>query len=74
MGHPIPDTRPAVLSRETIRDLRELLSFRHFMRHAYAVELESERLEDLANALALVDSRLAADLDVFERLLGGTEA
>jgi hypothetical protein len=36
--------RPALVSPEVYGGLRLLLEFRHFMRHAYGVELASERL------------------------------
>lgn len=36
--------RPALLPRELLPDLLDLLGFRHFLRHAYVVELDPERL------------------------------
>lgn len=69
MEHPIPTIRPAVVRPETTRELRDLLSFRHFMRHAYAVELEPQRLVRLAEGLTSVHATLAADLDLLEASL-----
>lgn len=37
----VPTVRPALLARETVRDLHDLRTFRHFLRHAYAVELDA---------------------------------
>lgn len=42
---PLDDLRPALVSRATAADLGALLSFRHFIRHAYAVDLDADRLE-----------------------------
>jgi hypothetical protein len=65
----IEGMRPRVLADETDRLLRRLLGFRHFLRHAYAVPLDGERLERLrSDALALAP-RLAADLDSLDSLL-----
>jgi hypothetical protein len=36
--------RPAILGDETYRRLSEILRFRHFFRHAYAVELDENKL------------------------------
>lgn len=40
----IPGVRPALLEKDTARDLHELRGFRHFLRHAYAVELDEVEL------------------------------
>jgi len=58
--------RPAVLRPETAVELRELLGFRHFLRHAYAVALRPGRLGELADLLRAVHRRLAEDLDAFD--------
>jgi hypothetical protein len=39
-------TRPAVLSPKTASDLKDLLAFRHFLRHAYAADLERKGMCD----------------------------
>ncbi len=44
MRTPLTDLRPAVISRELRSELGELLKFRHFFRHPYAVDLEAEEL------------------------------
>lgn len=47
MALPIESVRPAVLSRPSLERLQRLLAFRHFFRHAYAVDLDGQRLEAL---------------------------
>ncbi len=42
------DDRPAVLTQTTARSLQEYLGFRHVVRNLYGFELESERLDRLA--------------------------
>jgi hypothetical protein len=67
--------RPPILPGELLPDLLALLSFRHFFRHAYVVELDAERLVELLDrlhriattvdaALAHFDTYLAASADV----------
>lgn len=41
---PLPGVRPAIVPKTAERAWEELLGFRHFLRHAYAVELDPERL------------------------------
>ena len=76
VAQPAP-TRPAVLRAETAACLTELLRFRHFLRHGYAVELDWARLEPLAAAHARVHARVVADLAAFgthvERCLADAE-
>jgi hypothetical protein len=47
----LPGVRPAVIPTSVERDWEELLGFRHFLRHAYAVELDAERLRSNAQRL-----------------------
>lgn len=58
-------TRPAVLSPKTASDLKDLLAFRHFLRHAYAADLEWKRMCDVAAALGNTHRRVKSDLDAF---------
>jgi hypothetical protein len=58
-------TRPTVLSPETASDLKDLLAFRHFLRHAYAADLEWKRMCDVAAALGNTHRRVKRDLDAF---------
>jgi hypothetical protein len=47
----VPDLRPAVVPRQALGDWLELLKFRHFLRHAYAADLDPQRLADLVDRL-----------------------
>ncbi len=40
----VPGLRPAIVPAEALRDWFELLSFRHFLRHAYTVDLDASKL------------------------------
>lgn len=64
-------TRPAVISGETNERLRKLLGFRHFLRHAYAVELDWNKLAPLALDLDGLESVLNRDLTEFRSFLEG---
>ena len=59
---PIPGVRGAVLSAESERDWDELRRFRHFLRHAYTVELDPGRLA--ANTVVLERAFKANDASV----------
>lgn len=65
MALEIPDARPPVLDRTTTAALLPYLRFRHFLRHAYAVELDPEKLHALVEALPNVQQALAAALGRF---------
>lgn len=69
MGLDIEGIRPAVLSRESVAALRELLAFRHFFRHAYAVEFDPERLALLRGDLLDAAPRLAHELTALDTFL-----
>lgn len=69
MGLAIKGIRPAVLSRESVSALRELLSFRHFFRNAYAVELDAERLSVLRRHLRTALPPLLTELDQLDVFL-----
>lgn len=62
---------PAVLSQESFDLLNELRKFRHFLRHAYSVELDLNslrRLKDMVREKFVVVER---DLDNFREYLEG---
>ena len=61
----IPGIRPALLSERTASDLDELRRFRHRFRHAYAVELDAEKVASLANKTLKIREDFARDLDRF---------
>jgi hypothetical protein len=65
----IPRVRPPVLSRADEPELRALLSFRHFFRHAYAVELDPARVEHEARRLLAVAPAVEKGLLGLEALL-----
>lgn len=61
----IPDARPPVLARVTSQALLPYLRFRHFLRHAYAVELDPFELHSLVTPLPGVQALVSADLSRF---------
>ena len=61
----VPHLRPAVLPRDLLPELYELLAFRHFFLHAYAVSLEAARLESLLQRARGVRAPIDAALDSF---------
>ncbi len=67
MALDIDGVRPAVLSVDSRDDLRRLLSFRHFFRHAYSVRLDADRLTELRAVAVRLRPALRTD---FERLDG----
>ncbi len=66
----IEGVRPPLLNAGTVAALHELRAFRHFVRHAYAVELDAGRLADLQNRSARLRPALDADLDRLDDWLG----
>jgi len=67
----LSDVRSAIIGRATYSPLLKLLEFRHFMRHAYAVELDPGQLLALSRELLSVHRMIASDLDVFTHALRG---
>ena len=65
MSLPIDGVRAAVIAESGLVDLRELLGFRHVLRHAYHAELDPVRLVDLGRRLVRAHGVVAADLDRF---------
>lgn len=65
----IPGLREPLLPEATETDLLELLGFRHFFRHAYAVELRVDRLAPLLTTLLRVAPQVATSLDRFAATL-----
>lgn len=70
MGLDFPGIRGPVLSPTTARELGELFSFRHFLRHGYAAELDHGKLDKLAADLPALHERLGVDLDALEHASG----
>ena len=65
---PLAGVRPPVYPQTAARDWEELLRFRHFLRHAYHVQLDADRLA--ANVIRL-SRALAATDPYLQTLLGG---
>lgn len=70
----IAGLRPAVLPRELQQDLISLLAFRHFFRHAYAVNLEPAKLRLELERLLVVHPKVSSALDRFDAFLQDTMA
>ncbi len=68
----IEGVRPRVLAPALLEDFRELLRFRHFFRHAYAVELNAAKLEVVVQSIGAVRYETDECLRNFESFL--TEA
>jgi hypothetical protein len=66
--------RPAVVPRALEPELVELLSFRHFFRHAYAVPLDPGRLVPHLQRLAQLAARVEIALDAFDAFLAAAVA
>jgi hypothetical protein len=56
-------TAAGILSGETSQRLREYLAFRHFFTHAYAFDLDPQRLEPLVADLPTVDAAFRRDIE-----------
>jgi hypothetical protein len=69
MALDIEGVRPAVLSPTSLADLRALLAFRHFFRHAYAVELDAKQLDMVRSHARRVRVALDGDLDALDAFL-----
>jgi hypothetical protein len=65
----IEQVRPAIISPESRDLLQRLLGFRHFFRHAYAVDLDGDRLELLRREAVSLVPLLEADFARFDEFL-----
>jgi hypothetical protein len=70
----LPGMRPAILPPALRADLVNLLAFRHFFRHAYALDLDSTKLRLEAERLARIHPLVTAALDEFDAFLVGAVA
>jgi hypothetical protein len=59
------DHRPAVISEELRRQLRDYMDFRHVFRHAYTFELKWRKMSDLVLHCEETLERLQTELDAF---------
>jgi hypothetical protein len=69
MALEIEDVRPRVLGDQSVGLLRRLLAFRHFLRHAYAVKLDRDRLVGLRDDALALQPHLTADIDQLDSFL-----
>jgi hypothetical protein len=65
----IPGVRPPILAPHLTEPLREVLRFRHFFRHAYAVELDAAKLRRVGAIVGTVHRDVMASLEHFAAFL-----
>ena len=65
----IQGIRPALLSAETASDIDELRRFRHLFRHAYAADLDPDKVANLAAKAVRIQRDFARDFERFLALL-----
>jgi hypothetical protein len=70
MSLDIEGIRPALFSSGTVGVLRRLLGFRHFFRHAYAVELDAQQLAILRQETVSTAPAILSELDKLDQYLG----
>ena len=61
----IPGLRPRVLSSASAIAIDEYLRFRHVVRHNYAFQVESERVESLATKLRPTFHDVSKEMEAF---------
>ncbi|MBI3186098.1 MAG: hypothetical protein HYZ28_28510 [Myxococcales bacterium] len=69
MATDVPGVRPAVVADESVRELEELLKFRHFFRHAYRVQLDPSRVAEHTQRLLRLAPEVRRQLAVFDSFL-----
>jgi hypothetical protein len=67
----VPSVRPAVLRRDDVASLAELLAFRHFLRRAYGVVLDGPQLAARLATLTRVAPAIDVALDDLDAFLAG---
>jgi hypothetical protein len=68
----VPGVRPAIVSRDALPELLSLLAFRHFLRHAYAVPMDPERLLPEMKRVRRLNERVMEGLSVLDVHLEAT--
>ena len=63
-------TSEKLIRESTATDLRPYLAFRHFFVHAYAFDLQPERLEPLSNKARETFSSFRKDIDISTAISG----
>ena len=69
MAEPVPELRPAVIGESSFRFLDEMRRFRHLVRNVYTFNLDPNKIDPLANALAETWPRLRLELLAFGEFL-----
>ena len=69
MSIDISQTRPQILSIETVQALDEYRRFRHVVRNVYTFELDAERLKPLIEKLSFYFTQVQDELLAFANLL-----
>jgi hypothetical protein len=69
MGLNIPQTRPALLSDQTLERINEYRAFRHVVIHRYGFELHPERIDELVEQLNSCHSSFNQDVEDFCQFL-----
>jgi hypothetical protein len=65
MSFTIEDVRPALLSEESFRLLDELRMFRHIFRHAYAYDLQYEKLKPVIKSADMLRGLYKREIERF---------
>jgi hypothetical protein len=71
MALELPGLRPRVLRPETAQELQALLRFRHFVRHAYAVSWDGQRIGEVLDGAARSWPEVETDMREFLAFLDG---
>jgi len=67
------ERRPAVISNSLHDELRPIMAFRHFFRHAYAFQFEWEKIAELVGNFGHVVKCLREELTAFLQHLDSTQ-
>lgn len=65
MSLDIPQTRPPLLSPESLEQLNEYRSFRHVVMHRYGFELRLDQVQALVEQLPICHQQLTQDVESF---------
>ncbi len=68
-GIAITGLRPALLSRDTVDALREVMRFRHFARHGYDREPDADRVDELGRIALVAHAACATSLSEVQQWL-----
>lgn len=65
----LPGMRPALFPHALVGTLSKVLSFRHFFRHAYAVEWDPEEIRKNIERVLMLEPSIRTALDAFDGFL-----